>query len=81
LGWWAIVDARRRRHPIPLLARPWFVLLAGLVVPVYVVWSRRWAGVGWVVLHGVIWQLLATVSMHVGGLMIYGQVWLRGLGF
>src|SRR5688572_16537218 len=46
LGWWAVVDARCRRHSIPMLARPWFFLLAIVVVPGYVVWSRRWRGLG-----------------------------------
>jgi len=80
LGWWAIADARRRRTPIPLLAQAWFVLFAGLVVPGYVIWSRRWVGVGWIVTHAVMWYVLATICMHLGGMMIYGQAWLRGLG-
>jgi hypothetical protein len=80
LGWWAIVDARRRRHPIPLLARQWFFLLAGLLVPVYVIWSRGWHGVGWLVLHAVLWFVVATVVMFVGGVIVFGNEWLRGLG-
>jgi hypothetical protein len=80
LGWWAIVDARRRRHPIPVLARPWFFLLAGLVVPGYVLWSRGWRGVGLVALHAALWYALATVAMHVGGVAVYGEEWLRAFG-
>jgi hypothetical protein len=80
LGWWAIVDARRRGGPIPVLARPWFFLLAGVVVPGYVIWSRRWRGVGWVVLHAALWFVLATVAMHAGGMFVYGYEWLRPSG-
>jgi hypothetical protein len=80
LGWWAIVDARRRRHPIPLLTRPWFFLVAGLLVPGYVIWSRRWNGLGWLALNGVLWYAVATVVMHVGGWLVFGDEWLRALG-
>jgi hypothetical protein len=80
LGWWAIVDARRRRHPIPMLARPWFFLLAGLVVPGYVIWSRRWRGAVWVILLGILWFGLGTIVMHVGGVIVFGDEWQRVFG-
>ncbi len=73
LGWWAIVDARLRHSPIPFLSQSWFVLLAAFVVPAYAIWSRRWAGLGWVALHVVIWLVLATASMQIGAFLIYGQ--------
>ncbi len=80
LGWWAIVDARWRGNPIPMLSRPWFYLLAVLVVPAYVVWSRGLRGVGAVALHAALWYALATVALHVGGVAVYGAEWLRALG-
>ncbi len=80
LGWWAIVDARGRRHPIPLLSRPWFFLGAGLLVPGYVVWTRRWKGLGWLALNGALWYAVATLVMHVGGWLVFGDEWLRALG-
>lgn len=64
LGWWAVVDALRRGHPIPMLAKPWFYLFAGLLVPLYVVWSRGWRGIGWVLFHAFFWYVAATVSMY-----------------
>lgn len=51
LGIWAVLDAKRRGRPIPLTAQPWFVLLAGVVVPGYVIYSRKLRGLGWVALH------------------------------
>lgn len=66
LGWWAIVDARRAGNSIPLLARPWFFLFAVFVVPGYIVWSRKWWGLGGVILHAALWYLLAAIVMNVG---------------
>lgn len=80
LGCWAVEDARRLRHPLPVLARPWFFLLAVVVVPGYVIWSRRWRGVGWVALHTALWYALATAVMHGGGVLVFGNEWLRALG-
>lgn len=80
LAWWAVVDARLRRHPIPLSARGWFFLLGLVLIPGYVVWSRRWHGVGWVILNAVLWYLVATIALHAAGLAIYGDQWLRALG-
>jgi len=79
LGWWAILDARHRGHPIPLLARPWFVLFAPFAVPGYVIWSRRLRGAGYVVLHGVAWYALSTAAMHIAGTLTYGDQWWQAL--
>lgn len=80
LWWWAAVDARRRGRPIPLLSQPWFFIGAGILVPGYVIWSRRWHGVGWLVLNTILWCAVATVVMHVGGVIVFGREWLRALG-
>lgn len=80
LGWWAVVDARRRRHPIPASSRVWFFVFAGIVVPGYVVYSRGWRGAGWVALHGALWYAVANVVMYGGWLLIHGEAGLRALG-
>jgi len=77
LGWWAIVDSRRRKHPIPLLSKPWFYLFAWLLVPGYVVWTRGGRGLGWIVLHCVCWCVLAVGAMFVGG-ALFGVRWQGG---
>lgn len=79
LGCWAVVDSKRRGRPIPLLARQWFVLLAGVVVPGYVIWSRRWRGVGLVILHVLGWYLLFVIAMHAGGTLVFGREWWRAM--
>jgi hypothetical protein len=80
LGLWAVTDARRRRHPIPLLAQPWFFLLAGIVVPCYVIWSRNWQGLAWLVLHAILLFVVATAALHIGGVIVYGEAWLKSIG-
>lgn len=80
LGWWAVADARSRGRPLPLFARPWFVLLAGLLVPGYVIWSRKGWGLALVLLHAVAWYGLAAIVMHVGGSIVFGAEWWRTTG-
>jgi hypothetical protein len=60
MGTWSVLDARRRRNPIPRSAQAWFFLLAGVVVPCYIVWSRGWRGLGWLMLYAVLWLVLST---------------------
>ena len=66
LGWWAIVDARQRGYSVPLLTRAWFFLFALVLVPAYIVWSRKWRGLGWMVLHAALWYLLAAFVLNAG---------------
>ena len=47
LATWAIMDAKRRKRPIPMDSQAWFLLLAGVVVTGYFIWTRGWRGVGW----------------------------------
>ena len=63
-SWWVIADARARGRAVPLLSQQWFFLVAALLVPVYVIWSRGWRGVGYVALHVVLGYLLATICMN-----------------
>ena len=79
LGWWAMVDARQRKRPIPRLSKPWFFLFAGLIVPGYIISSRGWRGLGWVVLHAVCWYALATAAMYAAGTIVFGAEWWRAM--
>jgi hypothetical protein len=63
LGWWALADARRRGHDIPTTARWLFFVLAGVVVPAYIIWSRGWRGLWWVAVNLVAWVALATSTV------------------
>ena len=75
---WAVMDARRRGHPIPLLSCNWFVLFAPYLIPMYLLWSRGWRGALWVAYHLVLWLLLATLIMNVGGSIEFGNRWWSG---
>jgi hypothetical protein len=79
LGWWAMVDARQRKRLIPRLSKPWFFLFAGLIVPGYIISSRGWRGLGWVVLHAVCWYALATAAMYAAGTIVFGAEWWRAM--
>jgi hypothetical protein len=72
LSSWAMFDSRVRGHPIPLLVSPLFFLLAGLLVPGYVIWSRGWYGLGLVAIHAVAWYGLCLVSMFIGRMAVFG---------
>ncbi len=77
---WAIVDGKRRKRPIPMNSQAWFFLFAGLLVPGYVIWTRGWRGAGWLLDNSVCWYLLVVIVMHTGGLIVFGEDWLRAMG-
>ena len=60
---------------MPVLSKPWFFLFAGFVVPGYVIWSRGWRGVGWVLLHSVLWLVAVTVTYFFVYLLVFGPEW------
>jgi hypothetical protein len=64
----------------PASAIPWLYLLAGIVVPLYFLFTRGWKGIGWVLLHAVCWYILATIGMHAAGTMLFGEEWWRAMG-
>jgi hypothetical protein len=72
---WALDDARRRQKPIPRSQKIWFFVFAVIVVPGYVIGTRGWRGIGWVVFHGVGWLVFSTLAMNVTGSLYYGDAW------
>ncbi len=71
LSVWALVDARRRGHRIPLLSKSWFVLGYFVTVPGYVIWSRRWWGLLWLLVHAVIGFVVTFFTMLVFWLLLF----------
>lgn len=73
LAIWAVIDARTMRHPIPVSAQQWFVFFAAILVPVYAIRTRRWRGVGYILLHAFLWYVLVFVVSNVTYLIISGS--------
>ena len=69
---WAVSDSVARGHPIPLFARYWFFILAGIVVPGYIIWSRGWLGVGKLFVHSIAWYGTCLVAMFAMRSVLYG---------
>jgi len=80
LGAWAIADARRRQKPIPRSQKLWYVVFAGLVVPGYVILTRGWRGLGWVVFHAATWMTIAAIALQITGFIYFGHAWWRVQG-
>ncbi|MCA9081391.1 MAG: hypothetical protein KDA58_12580 [Planctomycetaceae bacterium] len=57
---WMMIDSRHRRHPIPFLSQDWCQLFPYLSLPAYLIWSRGWRGVGWLLLHLVVFVGFCT---------------------
>jgi hypothetical protein len=72
LGLWAEEDANRRGYPIPMLSRSWFILLPLILVPAYLVWSRGWRGLAWILINCVAWFVLTGVACVAVWLMMFG---------
>ena len=77
LGSWVVADARRRGHAIPMLSQGWVYIFAIVVAPAYLVWSRKWRGVGWLLLNFVAWYAVAVASFLIAGRIMFGAAWLR----
>ena len=71
LGTWAIADARQRGQPIPRSQRLWFFAFATLVVPGYVVVTRGWKGLGWVLVHAAAWMTVFAAAMVFTGILLF----------
>lgn len=72
LSWWAVVDAKSRGRAMSLSSQQWFYLFGWLLVPAYVVGSRGWRGVGYLILHGVLWLVVANLVMYVAWWVAHG---------
>ncbi|REK18216.1 MAG: hypothetical protein DWQ37_04835 [Planctomycetota bacterium] len=75
LGYWATGDARRRGEPICRSLRIWFYVFATIVVPGYVIGTRGWKGLGWVLLHALCWYALYAIVFQVTGTLAFGASW------
>ena len=72
IGCWALLDARQRDNSIPFLCEDWFVQLGWLTGPIYLVWSRGWRGILWLVLHFIGWIVVANSMMMLAWRLMNG---------
>lgn len=74
--WFCTLDARLVGKPLPQLARIGIFLGWPLGVPMYLVWARRFKGVGLLLLHGAGLLLISVVAVLItlylrGGLQAF----------
>jgi hypothetical protein len=63
-AYWLIYDARLRRAFVPHVIQPVIVFLWILVVPVYLLSTRKWWGLGYLILHVVCTLVVSMVGYH-----------------
>ncbi len=70
LSCWAISDSVARGAPIPTFARVWYFIFGIILVPIYVIGTRGWRGVGWVAIHVIAWMTTVMASWFVFSILI-----------
>ena len=58
---WAVSDSRKRGHPIVHILQLLMFLTWTVAIPIYLIWSRGWKGLGWAVLHCI--GVIATTAV------------------
>ena len=71
--WFCTVDAQVVGKPLPQLARIGIFCGWPLGVPIYLVWARRWRGVGMLLLHGFLLLLIYMATGLIGLYLRYGH--------
>jgi hypothetical protein len=67
-----VMDSRLIGKPLPRTARWVMFLMWPLAAPVYLLWARGWAGLGWAVLHGVAMLVAIGAGGGLGGAFVPG---------
>lgn len=69
--WWAVVDARRRGHPIPYSLQFLLYLFLPVSLPIYLIWSRGLRGFGWSLLHAIGLGLAMCLGFYGTAFIVY----------
>lgn len=72
LTWWVIADASAQGHPIPLFSRNWLILVWGVAVPCYLLWSRGWWGLCLLLLHTIGWCAVVVFAAAAKFVLVTG---------
>jgi len=72
--YWLVNDAKRRRAPVPHVIQPGLISLWILVVPIYLLWTRKWWGLLYLLLHVVCTTLVSLFAYQVTVYLIWPMV-------
>ncbi len=64
-AYWMINDAKLRGTFVPHVVQPLVVLLWGLIVPIYLLVTRKWWGLLYLVLHCVCGTVVSVIAYNV----------------
>jgi hypothetical protein len=72
LGVWAVADSKHQGRPIPFNTRWSFVVFGVFLVPCYLIWSRGWRGLGWVIANAIAWTVLSVAATMTSSIILGG---------
>lgn len=61
---WLIGDAKQKSYFVPHIVQPFILAFWSIVLPVYVIWTRRWRGARLVLLH-------VVATLLINGILSY----------
>jgi hypothetical protein len=70
---WIRLDSRSRGRPIPHIAQSliWYTWMPSVIV--YMLWTRKFSGFGWLLLHAIGLAVVMFVSFYATLTLTYGQ--------
>jgi hypothetical protein len=75
LTYWCIIDSRVMGRPI-LSSFSWLIFFFWPVgAPSYLIWSRKWRGLGLAVLHAIGFCGVDFAFYNLAGCLVYGSAW------
>ena len=76
---WCVVDSRILGRPMLRVTHEMTFLIWPAAVPLYLIWSRRFRGLGITLLHAVGLTVICTVAFIVTALLKYGPAGLEAM--
>src|SRR3569623_343089 len=72
LGVWAVADSKHRGRPIPFNTRWSFGGFGCFQVTCYLIWSRGWRVLCWVIANAIAWTVLSVAATMTSSLILRG---------
>ena len=70
--YWLLKDAKSRGAHVPHVIQPAVIKFWVFVIPVYLVWTRKWRGLLYLISHVVVSTLLTTAIFHLVNYLVWG---------